>query len=181
MHEPLLRGVTDIAEYFAGRGNLVIPMRERGITVHASDVFDRGCPNSSVRDFFQIDKPADACRVLMSNPPFARAMDAIEHAFAIGFEVVIFLLKLGFLSTAERSRRLHQPGHLRRVHVLAERLQGMHDANHLAKGGKKAGQPDLHAWFVLDRNYVGPATIIAVSINKPTMRMPWLPRHGATS
>jgi hypothetical protein len=109
----------------------------------------------------------------LSNPPYQHAMEAIEHAFAIGFDVVIFLLKLSFLCTADRFERLHKPGHLRRLHVLAERLQDMHDAAHLAAGGDKAGQSQNHAWFVFDRHYCGPAAINPVSINKPAARMPW--------
>ena len=63
------------------------------------------------------------------------------------------------------------------MHVLAERLQDMHDANHVAAGGKKASQSQLHAWFVFDRDYCGPATINPVSIHQPAARMPWgLPR-----
>ena len=68
--------------------------------------------------------------------------------------------------------RLHKRGHLRRVHVLAERLQDMHDANF---AGKKAGQSQVHAWFVFDRDYCGPATINPVSIKRPAARMPWAP------
>jgi hypothetical protein len=58
------------------------------------------------------------------------------------------------LPRVERFERLHKPGHLRRVHVLAERLQDMHDANFT---GQKASQSQVHAWFVLDRDYCGPA------------------------
>jgi hypothetical protein len=115
------------------------------------------------------ERPPD-CDVLISNCSYARAMDFIEHALALGFRVVALLLKLSFLCTIERYERLHKPGHLRRVHVLAERLQDMHDANYT---GEKAGQSQVHAWFVLDRSYCGPATISPVSINRPTERMPW--------
>lgn len=147
-HEPLLQGVTSIGEHFAGIGNLVTPMRARGITVHASDILDRGCPDCSVEDFFAMTAPPPGCRLELSNPPFRRAMEAIEHAFDIGFDVVVFLLKLQFLCTADRYERLHKPGHLRRMHVLAERLQDMHDAAHIEAGGDKAGQSQTHAWFV---------------------------------
>jgi hypothetical protein len=172
-HEPLLTDVTSIDESFAGKGNFVLPMRARGITVHASDIIDRGCPDCSVRDFFTTTAPPPGCRLELSNPRFRRAMEAIEHAFIIGFDVVIFLLKISFLCTADRFERLHKPGHLRRVHVLAERLQDMHDAAHLAAGGDKAGQSQTHAWFVFDATYRGPAVINPVSIAEPTARMPW--------
>ena len=179
VHEPLLRGVTDIAERFCGEGNLAMAMRARGITVHASDILYRGCPDSTVVDFFTTTAPPPDCHVLLTNPAFVCAMDAIDHALAIGFDVVIFLLKLSFLCTADRFERLHKPGHLRRVHVLAERVQGMHDEKHLEAGGRKASQSEVHAWFVFDRNYCGPATIVPVSINAPTAGMPWAVRAPA--
>jgi hypothetical protein len=172
-HEPLLAGITTVAEPFCGKGNLVTAMRERGLTVHASDILDRGCPDSRVLDFLAMAARPPCCDVLISNCAYAGAMRFIEHAFALGFRVVVLLLKVGFLCTAERFERLHKLGHLRRVHVLAERLQDMHDARHIAAGGKKAGQSGVHAWFVLDRDYRGPATINPVSINKPVERMPW--------
>ena len=78
-----------------------------------------------------------------------------------------------FSIAPERFERLHKLGHLRRVHVLAERLQDMHDAAHIATGGKKAGQSQVHGWFVLDRDYCGPAVISPVSIYRPAERMPW--------
>jgi hypothetical protein len=46
----------------------------------------------------------------------------------------------------------------------------MHDANYT---GEKAGQSQVHAWFVLDGDYRGPATINPVSIHQPAARMPW--------
>jgi hypothetical protein len=49
----------------------------------------------------------------------------------------------------------------------------MHDAAHIAAGGKKAGQNQKHAWFVFDRTYRGATKINAVSIYRPSERMPW--------
>ena len=70
-----------------------------------------------------------------------------------------------FLCTAAQFERLHRPGHLRRVHVRpGGALQDMHDANYT---GEKAGQSQVHAWFVIDRGYCGPAMINPVSIYKP--------------
>ena len=49
----------------------------------------------------------------------------------------------------------------------------MSRAAHIAAGGKEASQSQIHAWFVFDRGYCGPATISPVSINAPDARMPW--------
>jgi hypothetical protein len=172
-HEPLLTNVTSVAEPFCGKGNLVLAMRQRGLTIHASDILDRGCPDSTTLNFLAMTRRPPDCDVLISNCSYAGAMDFIEHALALRFRVVALLLKLSFLCTAERYERLHKPGHLRRVHVLAERLQDMHDAAHLVAGGEKAGQSQVHAWFVLDRDYCGPAVISPVSIYRPAEQMPW--------
>lgn len=122
------------------------------------------------------ERPA-GCDVLVSNPAYkgiaGSAMDFIEHALVLDFRVIALLLKLSFLCSQERYERLHRLGHLSRLHVLAERLQDMHDATHLAAGGRKASQPGTHAWFVLDRDYCGPAMINPVSIYQPDAREPW--------
>jgi hypothetical protein len=173
-HEPLLVGVTTVCEPFCGKGNLVIAMRARGLTVHASDIQHRGCPDSTVLDFRKMTERPPDCDVLVSNPAFAGiaggAMEFIEHALALRFRVIALLLKQSFLSTEDRFERMHKLGHLRRVHFLAERVQGMHDANHT---GNKVSQSGVHAWFVFDREYYGPATINPVSIYQPATRMPW--------
>ena len=93
-HEPLLAGVKPVCEPFCGKGNLVVAMRERGLTVHASDIEDRGCPDSTVLDFLAMTQRPWGCDVLLSNPPYAEAMRIIEHAWALGFRLVILLLKL---------------------------------------------------------------------------------------
>jgi hypothetical protein len=166
--EPLLKGVKAVCEPFCGKGNLVMAMRARGIVVHASDIENRGCPDSRILDFVAMTTRPPDCDILLSNPPFA--MRIIERAFGIGFRIVILLMKANFAGTEERYQRLHPRGILRRVYVLAERLQDMHDANFT---GEKASQSQEHAWFVLDRDYCGPSVNVPVSIRNPTARMPW--------
>jgi hypothetical protein len=175
VHEPLLAGVKSIGEHFCGKGNLVLPMRARGIQVYASDIVDRGCPDSKVVDFLKMTKRPPDCDVLLTNPAYDRAMDYLEHAWRLGYRVVIFLHEPRFLHTADRYERLHKPGHLVRYYPIAERLQDMHDAAYLAAGGEKSSQSRLHAWYVFDRDYCGPAATIPMSINDPTAHMPWQP------
>ena len=77
VHEPLLAGVTTLAEPFCGVGNLVMAMRARGLTVHASDKNARGCPDSTVLDFLAMTARPPGCDVLVSNPPYRIAMVSI--------------------------------------------------------------------------------------------------------
>jgi hypothetical protein len=118
------------------------------------------------------ERPA-GCDILLSNPPFGIAMEIIEHAWRLEFRLVVLLMEPSFLFSADRFERIHPHGHLCRIYPLAERLKDMHDANHIANGGKKGSQPRMHCWYVFDRDYCGHATTIPVSINDPTARMPW--------
>src|SRR6476469_6714071 len=87
-HEPLLAGVASVCEPFCGLGNLVIAMRQRGLVVHASDIVDRGCPDSTVLDFLKMTERPAGCDVLLSNPPYRKAMQYIEHALKLKFRVI---------------------------------------------------------------------------------------------
>jgi hypothetical protein len=172
-HEPLLAGVSSVVEPFAGAGNLVVGMRARGLTVFAPDIAPRGCPGCIELDFLKMTARPAGRDVLISNCAYAGAMNFIEHALALEFRVIALLFALQFLCSADRFTRLHGPGHLRRIHIIAERLQGMHDANHLAKGGPIASQSQHHCWLIFDRNYCGCAVVNPISPHVPGARMPW--------
>jgi hypothetical protein len=74
VHEPLLADVKASSEPFCGKGNLVIAMRQRGFVVQASDIENRGCPDSTVLDFLKMTGRPPNCDVLLSNPPYRKAM-----------------------------------------------------------------------------------------------------------
>ena len=78
-----------------------------------------------------VQNEAPGCDVLLSNPAYNRAMDYLEHAWSLGFRLVVFLLPPSFLHSADRLTRMHRRGHLRRYYPIAERLQGMHDAAYI--------------------------------------------------
>ena len=71
-HEPLLAGVTAVVEPFCGLGNLVIAMRQRGLVVHASDIEDRGCPDSTVLDFLAMTSARPAATSCSAIRPTAK-------------------------------------------------------------------------------------------------------------
>ena len=170
-HEPLLAGVKAVCEPFCGKGNLVVAMRERGLTVHASDIEDRGCPDSTVLDFLAMTQRPWGCDVLLSNPPYAEAMRIIEHALALGFRVIVLLLKLQFTAQAERYERLHKLGHLRRVHVLAERCRTC--MTPISRAARRPDKARITPGSCSIGTIAGPSTINPVSINRPAERMPW--------
>ena len=113
-------------------------MRGHGPTVHASDIEYRGCPDSTVLDFLEM---TDGRRLRCAGVESAlRQGHGNDRArLRLGFRVVILLLKANFAEHRGALRATAPRGHLRRVHVLAERLQDMHDAN--SRCGWQEGQP----------------------------------------
>ena len=112
--------------------------------------------------------------MLVSNPPFAEAMEIIEHAFALGFRVVILLLKAN-VPEHRRALRTAAPARPSTPRPRAGRAVTGHARRQPTspKAARRGSQTQDHSWFVFDRNYCGPATINPVSINDPTARMPW--------
>ena len=63
-----IRSCGKVWEPACGDGALVAPIREAGIPCVASDLIDRGCPDSCVGDFFAM-QPSKA-RAIITNPPY---------------------------------------------------------------------------------------------------------------
>ena len=84
-------------------------MRERGLTVFASDILDRGCPGSTVLDFRAMTERPPGCGVLISNCPYHGAMGFIEHALALGFRVVVLCSSFHFCAPASGSSACTSP------------------------------------------------------------------------
>jgi len=147
-----------IWEPACGTGNIVSVLRAAGHDVIATDLNDRGCPNSTNRiDFLlPIDCPCDA---IVTNPPFALAEEFVEVALERA-PLVIMLLRLAFMESERRSGLL-EDRNLARVHVFANRLPDMS-----GRGAVNCGM--AMAWFVWDRGYVGPTIV---------QRIKWEPGH----
>ncbi|MFQ9467786.1 MAG: NAD(P)-dependent oxidoreductase [Akkermansia muciniphila] len=90
-----------------GAGHIVNVLRERGHEVYATDIVDRGCPDSSVLDFLWEFAGAPMGDVdIMTNPPYATALEFVERALRLvkpGANVWM-LLKLSFLEGKGRKR-----------------------------------------------------------------------------
>src|SRR5262249_54346312 len=90
-----------IWEPACGTGNIVTVLRKAGHEVIATDLNDRGCPDSLSRvDFlfpllFPIVPDADA---IVTNPPFSLAEQFVAAALARA-PLVIMLLRLAFMES----------------------------------------------------------------------------------
>jgi len=160
--EKLPRGWV-IWEPACGKGNIVLPLRAAGHQVIATDLNDRGCPDSSAgNDFLMFWPPFRGVNAIVTNPPFSLAEEFVEVALERA-PVVIMLLRLAFYESERRSRILEDCG-LARIHAFAKRLPMMHRANYT---GPKANSGMAFAWFVWEQGHTGPTTIDRIHWNRP--------------
>ena len=144
-----------IWEPACGTGNIVKILRAVGHEVFASDLNNRGCPDSESRvDFLLPTGPTNLFDAIVTNPPFSLAADFVEIALKRA-PVVMMLLRLAFYESERRAGILDHAG-LARIHVFARRLPMMHRADWQ---GRKANSGMAFAWFVWDRGHKGMTTI----------------------
>lgn len=135
-----------------GNGALVMPLRNRGYDVVATDLHDWGCPDSyggvdfhsEVATGFRPDVPFG----IVTNPPFGSVEEYIERAVNLA-PYVALLLRLAFLESEGRMNWFPHVG-LQRVHVIGERLPMMH--RHGYDGPKLSTAGMCFAWFIFERD-----------------------------
>lgn len=163
-HEALPHTVWECA---CGDGTgMVLPMRATGRKVLASDIVDRGCPDSSINDFMT-SSFAPITPAIVTNPPYDDVDRFIHHALDLAPDVYM-LLRLTYLEgvdggkhrgTGLRSKILERSG-LRRVLIFRERLPNLHREGW---EGKKSTNPTAYAWFCWRRDWKGKRAIDRIS------------------
>jgi hypothetical protein len=144
-----------IWEPACGDGAIVLPLRAAGYAVHATDLVDRGCPDSlSAIDFLFPYEPPEPVEGIVSNPPFKLAQAFINRALD-RVPYVAMLLRVSFLEGSAR-RPWFEATPLARIHVSSRRLPMMHRHEW---AGPKSSSAIAFAWFVWDRRHSGPPHI----------------------
>jgi hypothetical protein len=146
-----------IWEPAAGKGAIVRVLRGRGHAVITSDIHDYGSLHF-VGDFLAQEKMPAGCNCVVTNPPYQRAAQFVEHALRLS-PLVVMLLRLAFMESERRCPILEGAG-LARIHVFRKRLPMMHRDGW---EGRKANSGMAFAWFVWDRGFTGRTTIDRVS------------------
>ena len=100
-------------------------LRAAGHDVIATDLNDWGCPFSTPRIEFLLErKPPERCRCIMTNPPYRLAEQFIAHALLLVPQVVM-RCRLAFLEAERRTKLLEGSG-LHRVSVFRNLPPMMH-------------------------------------------------------
>lgn len=140
-----------IWEPACGDGAIVLPFREAGFHVHASDLIGRGCPDSqSGVDFLRPFAMPRGIGGIVTNPPYKHAQEFVERALDV-VPYVAMLLRLSFLEGQGRKPWLEMSP-LARVWVSSKRLPMMHRDGW---DGPVSTSTTAYAWFVWDRRHEG--------------------------
>ena len=154
--------VMPIWECACGNGNLVYALRNRGYSVLATDIKDRGCGLSGV-DFLKADPIKLFTRhmrpcVIITNPPYSFATEFIEHALEIlpEYGLYIALMNITYLAGQARYKRVYSKGSLREVYVFSKRVECWKNGE---RPKDKCGSIANYAWYVFQKGYKGQPTI----------------------
>lgn len=140
-----------IWECACGEGHLAKEFEKAGYRVYASDLVDRGYGHQ--QDFLLRDTPPVADCDIITNPPYTKAQEFVEHALDIlpeGRKVAMFL-KIQFLESKAR-RRLFDQHPPKTVYVSSSRIR-------CARNGEFEQHVDARAmcfaWYVWEKGYTG--------------------------
>ena len=143
-----LRDFESVWDASAGDGALVREMEAVGLTVHASDLVDRGM-GAEIRDFYEFTAPLSLASV--QNPPFQECgwgngkARWLTHALdTLGLEYMALLLNWSFPGAGGLAPfwAKHPPA---RVYLMRWKIDFT----------GQGAPPMLNAWFVWDRKHQG--------------------------
>lgn len=136
-----------------GDGAIVSVLRNHGHKVVATDLIERGCPDSdSGVDFLRSTVAPSVIDAVITNPPFKIAEKFVRKGLEFSPRVYM-LLRLAFLEGLRwQERGLSQ--HFSRMHVFAPRIPFMH--RHDFEVGRRITSSAIpFAWFVWDKAHEG--------------------------
>jgi predicted RNA methylase len=133
-----------------GTGVLSDAARAAGYVVASTDIHDWGYPGTIVKDFLTMERNDNDGRfAVLMNPPFSKAVEFVEKAFALGaFKVVCFQRFSWWESRKRRDFwKKYPPSD---VYVCGDRADcWRHDIPH---DQRTSSTPTAHAWFVFVRD-----------------------------
>lgn len=143
-----------VLEPAVGCGHLANVLIDNGYDVKCFDIIDRGYPGTEKKDFLSWERePDDLIRDIITNPPYSKALQFIEHAIEQSEEgtKIAMLLKIQFLEGKKR-RAFFEKSPPKNIYVFSERIN-------CAKNGDfknlKSGKAVCYAWFIWIKGFQG--------------------------
>lgn len=131
-----------------GNGALVLPLRNRGFSVRATDIVDRGCPGSELLDF--LSATASDEDGIATNPPFDGSAGGIEEFVERAAALAPYVAIFARFAWYEGTGRYHWWRHmgLSRIIKIADRLPMMHREGY--EGPKLSNAGQCFGWFIFE-------------------------------
>lgn len=144
-----------IWECACGEGHLSKEFQKAGYFVYSSDLIDRGF--GFVQDFLTTEAPPLPGFDIVTNPPYSKAREFVEHALEIledGHKIAMFL-KIQFLEGKAR-RALFDKFPPKVIYVSSSRLVCAMNGDFKKYANATAV---CYAWFVWEKGYTGDTVI----------------------
>lgn len=155
----------NIWECACGEGDLSKRLEELGHTVYSTDLVDRGYGIGNV-DFLKTTELPDDCTCILTNPPYAKALEFVNHSLDLlpeGGYCVMFL-KTTFLESKKRYNNLFSINPPKYMFQFVSRVLCAKngDFETMIAGG---GSAVSYAWFVFQKGYKGDTIIRWINNN----------------
>ncbi len=150
--EDFQSGIWDPA---CGSGNIVQAALDRKIPSVGYDIADRGFPGTRVHDFLKLGDYGETNMAVVTNPPFAKAMEFALHGLELTKEKVCILQRTTWLEGEGRYQKLFSKGHLMRIWQFRSRIS-------MPPGGIEVPAENgsvSFAWYVFSRAHSGFPTL----------------------
>jgi len=131
-----------IWEPACGDGAMSKVLAEAGYLIVSTDLYYRGYGTHEI-DFTKTDYAA--CDNIVTNPPYNLAEEFIHASFKHHYYKTAFLLRLSFLESEGRKKRIYDVRPPSRVWVFSQRVTFRINGNGASSGGTTA-----YAWFIWD-------------------------------
>lgn len=141
-------------ECAVGMGHLADVLLDYGYEVRATDIVDRGYPNTYVLDFLTVTEKWDGD--ILTNPPFKLAEKFLEKGIELlekGNKLFLFL-KIQFLEGQKR-KELFKTYPPKYVYCYSSRQQCCRDAEF----EKFTATTQFYAWYIWEKGFKGETTI----------------------
>ena len=146
-----------ILEPACGGGHIAEVLLKHGHDVLCSDIVDRGYEKQTMTaDFLHWSMSPRNSRDIITNPPYSKAKEFVEHAMSISQESVkvAMFLKLTFIEGKKR-KELFDKFPPKTIYVFTNRVDCW-------KNGikpEKASKAVCYAWFVWEKGWTGDTVI----------------------
>ena len=144
-------------ENAVGGGDLAKVFESHGYNVKASDIVDRGYPNTEIIDFLTYDK--EITTDIITNPPYKIALPFVEHCLDLahdGVKIAMFL-KLQFMEGKQR-KKLFEKYPPKTIYISSSRIDCAKNGDFEAMR-ENGGGALAYAWYIWVKGYNGDTII----------------------